>query len=70
LLTCRPASLAAEGGGGGWLPWCFHGICDDRCPGENSLSPAAFDAFLDWLAPRTTKGTVVRTVAQVMSARQ
>jgi peptidoglycan/xylan/chitin deacetylase (PgdA/CDA1 family) len=68
LADLQASVTTAEAHGGGWVPMVFHGICDNRCTAENSLRPAVFTAFLDWLAPRTRKGTVVRTVAQVMSA--
>jgi hypothetical protein len=57
----------AENNGGGWLILVFHGICDNSCTSSNSLSPAIFTAFLDWLQPRSASGTVVQTVGQVMS---
>jgi peptidoglycan/xylan/chitin deacetylase (PgdA/CDA1 family) len=56
----------AETHGGGWVILVFHGICDNSCTSSNSLSPSIFTAFLDWLAPRSANGTVVRTVGQVM----
>jgi peptidoglycan/xylan/chitin deacetylase (PgdA/CDA1 family) len=59
----------AESNGGGWVVLTIHGICSNRCTGDNSLNPAVFTAFLDWLQPRTAAGTVVRTVGGVMGAR-
>ena len=56
----------AETHGGGWVILNFHGICNYRCTGENSLSRTTFTAFLDWLEPRGANGTVVRTVGEVM----
>lgn len=56
----------AETHGGGWVILTFHGICDNRCTNENSMSPSILTAFLDWLGPRSANGTVVRTVGQVM----
>ena len=58
----------AESHGGGWVVLSFHGICSDGCTGGDSLSPAIFTAFLDWLQPRAANGTVVRTVGAVMGA--
>jgi peptidoglycan/xylan/chitin deacetylase (PgdA/CDA1 family) len=58
----------AESHGGGWVVLSFHGICSDGCTGDDSLSPAVFTAFLDWLQPRAANGTVVRTVGAVMGA--
>ena len=54
----------AETHGGGWVILTFHGICDNRCTDANSMRPAIFTAFLDWLGPRKANGTVVRTVGQ------
>src|SRR5690606_27978861 len=56
----------AETHGGGWVVLTFHGICNNTCTGVNTLSTSTFTAFLDWLQPRSTNGTVVRTVGQVM----
>lgn len=56
----------AETHGGGWVVLSFHGICSNSCTGGNSLSPAIFTAFLDWLQPRQANGTLVRTVGEVM----
>ena len=61
----------AERSGGGWVPLVLHRICDD-CGGETpapSMSPSYFSTFLDWLEPRATAGTVVRTVADVIVPR-
>lgn len=58
----------AEQHGGGWVILSFHGVCADECTGEQSLDPAVFAAFLDWLGPRQSNGTVVRTVGEVMGA--
>jgi peptidoglycan/xylan/chitin deacetylase (PgdA/CDA1 family) len=58
----------AESGGGGWVAFVFHRLCDN-CGGDSpapSMSPAQFQAFLDWLQPRAATGTVVKTVAQVI----
>jgi peptidoglycan/xylan/chitin deacetylase (PgdA/CDA1 family) len=57
----------AETHGGGWVPLVFHGICSNNCTGSNSLSPAVFTAFLDWLQPRSANGTVVRTAGEVVT---
>jgi peptidoglycan/xylan/chitin deacetylase (PgdA/CDA1 family) len=57
--------MNAEVGGGGWVPFVLHRICDG-C-GEPSIRPGTLDAFLDWLKPRAVQGTIVRTVHQVIS---
>jgi peptidoglycan/xylan/chitin deacetylase (PgdA/CDA1 family) len=61
--------IGAENNGGGWVPLVLHRICAN-CGGDDpapSVTPTQFQAFVDWLAQRSTQGTVVRTVAQVMS---
>ncbi len=58
----------AETHGGGWVILVFHGVCDNSCTGTNSLGTSTFASFLDWLQPRATNGTVVRTVGDVMGA--
>ncbi|MEQ1558980.1 MAG: Ig-like domain-containing protein [Methyloglobulus sp.] len=54
----------AEINGGGWVPLVFHRICDG-CS-TLAVTPAIFDAFLDWLETRDVQGTYVRTVHQVI----
>ena len=56
----------AETHGGGWVILAFHGICDNRCTEDNSISPEIFTPFLDWLADRVAHGVVVRTVGEEM----
>lgn len=56
----------AEAAGGGWVPLVFHSICDACDPDGYSTSQTTLQAFLDWLAPRSASGTIVRTVAQVI----
>jgi peptidoglycan/xylan/chitin deacetylase (PgdA/CDA1 family) len=55
----------AENNGGGWVPFVLHRVCDG-C-GDPSISPATLAALLDWLQPRASHDTVVRTVSQVLS---
>jgi peptidoglycan/xylan/chitin deacetylase (PgdA/CDA1 family) len=66
LADLQAGVVGAEQHGGGWIPIAFHGICDDQCTRDTSLSTAIFTQFLDWLALRSRNGTVVRTIAQVM----
>jgi len=71
LGTLRQYVQAAERQGGGWVPLVFHRVCDD-CGGETpapSITPSTFSAFLGWLASRASTGTVVETVADVVSRR-
>lgn len=49
---------------GGWLPLMFHHVCNG-C-NQDSVSPTIFDQFLQWLRQRTSIGTGVRTVDQVI----
>lgn len=55
----------AEDAGGGWVPLVFTHVC--LCPdkGDEAISPADFEAFVEWVAkrPSTTK---VKTIDQVM----
>ncbi|MGD0274328.1 MAG: polysaccharide deacetylase family protein, partial [Gaiellaceae bacterium] len=55
---------SAEQNGGGWLPFVFHDIGGGA---EYSISETDFTAFLDWLSLRRSKGTIVRTVGEVMN---
>lgn len=54
----------AESHGGGWVQIVFHDLCEG-CQ-QYSWTPENFQAFLDWLEPRASQGTVVETVAQVI----
>lgn len=60
--------LQAETAGGGWVPIVFHHISPTTCPSSETycISRSTFIDFLDWLAPRTSHRTVVRTVDQVI----
>jgi peptidoglycan/xylan/chitin deacetylase (PgdA/CDA1 family) len=61
------AVTRAEANGGGWVPFVFHHVCDGCDPDGYSVSPAVLSAFLDWLAPRASSGTYVRTIRDVVS---
>jgi peptidoglycan/xylan/chitin deacetylase (PgdA/CDA1 family) len=68
LATVEGYVTQAEQNGGGWVQIVFHDLCTSDCGADlYSTTPALFDAFLDWLQPRTTNGTVVKTVANVMT---
>ena len=66
LADLQASVTNAETHGGGWVPLVFHGICDNSCTGTNSVTVATFTAFLDWLQQRSSVGTTVRTVGEVM----
>nr|BFE87113.1 hypothetical protein GCM10020093_097140 [Planobispora longispora] len=51
-------------GRGGLLPLIFHRVCDG-C-GLYSTPPDRLGEFLDWLAARKNRGTVVRTMAEAV----
>ncbi len=55
----------AERAGGGWLPLIFHHICSAHQCGPLSIRASILNAFAHWLAGRSGRGTVVRTVSQV-----
>lgn len=64
LEDLQDAVTRAEQGGGGWVTFVIHDVCDG-C-GPLSISPATLEAFLAWLAPRAAQGTTVRTVHEVI----
>jgi peptidoglycan/xylan/chitin deacetylase (PgdA/CDA1 family) len=49
---------------GGWITFVFHHICDG-CD-SYAITQSNFQAFLDWLQPRSANGTVVKTVHDVI----
>jgi hypothetical protein len=70
LFALQNYIIHAENDGGGWVPLTLHRICDD-CGGDMpapSTSLATFEGLLAWLKPRASRGTVVRTVADVIAA--
>ena len=58
---------SAEQNGGGWVPFVFHDVGANPSLDGYVISEANFAAFLDWLSARQSKGTIVRTVGEVMS---
>ncbi|GAB3281176.1 polysaccharide deacetylase family protein [Parasphingorhabdus pacifica] len=64
LRDLQQVVLRAEQSGGGWVPLVFHRTCD-FC-GEMAIRPQVLDEFAGWLAKRESRGTVVRTVDQVI----
>ena len=55
----------SNGGGWRWVVLVFHRFCD-QCD-EFSTTLSQFTAFLDWLQPRAARGTVVKTVGNVIT---
>jgi peptidoglycan/xylan/chitin deacetylase (PgdA/CDA1 family) len=68
LETLQNYITQAENNGGGWVPLVLHQICDNcgDTPAP-SMKPTTLAALLDWLQPRASRGTIVRTVNQVIS---
>lgn len=66
LSTMQARVTAAENNGGGWVVLALHDICDNCDPSNASVKPEVFSAFVDWLQLRASRGTVVKTVGQVM----
>jgi peptidoglycan/xylan/chitin deacetylase (PgdA/CDA1 family) len=54
-----------EESGGGWVMLNFHRINDDPDYTYN-IPPERLRAMLDWLAPRSAQGTVVRTQGEII----
>jgi peptidoglycan/xylan/chitin deacetylase (PgdA/CDA1 family) len=55
----------AEVAEGTWAVFVFHRLCASGC-GNTAVQPATFDAFVEWIARRQPRGTVVRTMRQMM----
>jgi peptidoglycan/xylan/chitin deacetylase (PgdA/CDA1 family) len=48
-----------------WAVLVFHRLCESGC-GNTAVKPSNFDAFVEWLSRRQPRGTVVRTMRQMM----
>lgn len=68
LEEMQQAVLDAEAGGGGWVPFVFHDLCD-TCEPDYGVAPSTFAALVDWVAARRDRGTIVRTVGDVVDGR-
>lgn len=67
LGELQGAITRAEDAGGGWVVLMFHHVCDGCDPQDGySVSPTTLNAFLGWLAPRSSNGTHVRTMSNVV----
>jgi hypothetical protein len=69
LSTVKGLVTQAEQHGGGWVQLVLHHVCDG-CADTYSTTPSMLSDFLDWLAPRSANGTVVKTVDQVIGGTQ
>ena len=56
----------AENNGGGWVTFVLHHVCESECGGVYTISPTLLNQFLDWLEPRADRGTIVKTLDQVI----
>lgn len=59
----------AEQTEGAWAVLAFHRICETGCS-STAVKPSNFKAFIEWLARRQGRGTVVRTMRQMVGAGQ
>jgi peptidoglycan/xylan/chitin deacetylase (PgdA/CDA1 family) len=68
LAVLQDRIVRAENGEShGWLPLVLHRVSDEsRDNRVNSISPTTLDALLAWLQRREAKGTVVRTICEVV----
>jgi peptidoglycan/xylan/chitin deacetylase (PgdA/CDA1 family) len=65
LATVEGDITNAESAGATWIILVFHSICNNGC-GVSSITPGNFKALLQWLQPRKSLGTEVRTVGEVI----
>lgn len=56
-----------EDGGGGWVIFVFHHVCDG-CD-QYAIKPSVFAQFAQWLGEQQSSGLVVKTVGEVMSEK-
>jgi hypothetical protein len=69
LATVQRYVTQAEDAGGGWVQIVLTRFCES-CDPNWGFSPSRFDAFLAWLVPRASRGTVVKTVKDVIGGAQ
>jgi peptidoglycan/xylan/chitin deacetylase (PgdA/CDA1 family) len=60
--TLEQVVMNAEANGGGWVQIFMHSVGD----GKNAFPTSELSSFLDWLVPRASRGTLTRTVSQVI----
>jgi hypothetical protein len=56
----------AEDHKGGWVQIVFHHVCATGCVDAFSVSPDTLNQLITWLSARTSQGTRVKTVQQVV----
>ena len=66
LADLKKTVIDAESNGGGWVQFVMHHVCTASPCDKLSVGASTLSDFLDWLASRSTNGTVVRTVAEVV----
>lgn len=70
LADLQSVVTRAEAAGGGWVTIVFHRILEGRNGDEYSFSPTVLSRFLEWLEPRRSSGTRVRTVGDVVGDKE
>lgn len=65
LEKMQAAVTEVEQKGGGWVPVIVHHVCSDGCS-SIAVAPETLGAFVQWLAARAPRGTVARTVRQMI----
>ncbi|XXF80125.1 polysaccharide deacetylase family protein [Myxococcaceae bacterium GXIMD 01537] len=64
LADLQSLVLQAEAAGGGYIQISLHEVCDG-C-GTYAITESLLDAFLAWLAPRASRGTLVMTTQELL----
>jgi len=64
FLKMTRYATQTEDGGGGWVIFVFHHVCDN-C-GHYATDLKTFTRFAQWLGERQTNGLVVKTVGEVI----
>ncbi|MGG5753443.1 polysaccharide deacetylase family protein [Zafaria sp. Z1313] len=69
LEDLKAPVLGAEANGGGWVQMTFHTVCEGSCGGI-SVDPQVFEEYMAWLKEREARGTIVRTVDEVVGGEE
>lgn len=56
-----------ENGGGGWVIFVFHHVCDG-CD-QYAIKPGTFSEFAQWLGEQQSYGLVIKTMGEVMGGK-